>query len=91
MNSREVSPSGKKEVGGVDISEGNAGVRPSGSRAAPPAYLTYDLWDRGSEGQRIAWLSAAGIHARFAVIFCGKNWSQLSSPVRLKLHGLRVS
>jgi hypothetical protein len=31
--------SGSGKVGGVDISAGNAGVRPAGSRAAPPALL----------------------------------------------------
>jgi hypothetical protein len=37
--SKDSSPRAGGKAGGVDISEGDAGVRPSGSRAAPPASL----------------------------------------------------
>jgi len=39
LNSPRVPDPKREEVGGVDTSAGNAGVRPAGSRAAPPASL----------------------------------------------------
>jgi hypothetical protein len=43
LSSNDFPSEGKEQVGGVDISAGNAGVRPATSGAAPPASLLHGL------------------------------------------------
>lgn len=47
-------------------------------------------WNAGSEAQRIAWLSAAGVHASLVQIFVGKPWSQLSGVTKAKLERVKL-
>ena len=81
MRSEESPPPGKREVGGVDLSAGNAGVRPAGSRAAPPAFLRqliaswqerandYDRSDREAQKKKEYIIAAqqAGLSTAFRV------------------------